>query len=44
MGIQPILPITVPVKKIKGAVRQHYVDVDIGVTVTLGMNKPLGYS
>ena len=28
MGMQPILPITVPVKKIKGAARQYYSDGD----------------
>ena len=28
MGVQPILPITVPVKKIKGAARQYYSDGD----------------
>ena len=31
MGMRPILPITVPVKKIKGATRQCYGDGD-GVT------------
>ena len=25
MGMQPVLPVTVPVKKIKGAARQRYV-------------------
>ena len=34
MGMQPILPVTVPIKKIKGATRQRYV-------VTLGVNRPL---
>ena len=28
MGLQPILPITVPIKNIKGATRQHYGDGD----------------
>ena len=28
MGMQPILPITVNVEKIKGATRQHYSDGD----------------
>ena len=39
MGMQPILPVTVSVIKIKGAARQRYVDSD--VTVTLGVNWPL---
>ena len=39
MGMQPILPITVPVIKIKGATRQHNVDGDVDVTVTLGVNR-----
>ena len=37
MGMQPILAITVSVRKIKDAVLQHYVDID--VTVTLGVNR-----
>ena len=37
MGMQPILPITVSVRKIKGAAHQHYVDV----TVSLDVNRPL---
>ena len=28
MGMQPILPVTLPVKKIKGAARQYYGDDD----------------
>ena len=28
MCMQPILPVTLPVKKIKGAARQRYVDGD----------------
>ena len=34
MAMQPILPVTVPVKKIKGAARQRYV-------VTFGVNRLL---
>ena len=37
MGMQPILTVTVPIRKIKGAARQQYVDV----TVSLGVNRPL---
>ena len=39
MGIdlQPILPVTVPVKKIKGAARQRYGDSD---GIGLGVNWP----
>ena len=33
MGMQPILPVIVSVKKIKGAARQRYV-------VTLGVDEP----
>ena len=36
MGMQPILPITVPVRKIKGVTRQRNV-------VTLGVNRPLNF-
>ena len=35
MGVRPILPATVPVKKIKGATRQHNVGM-------LGVNERLG--
>ena len=38
MGMQPILAITVSIKKIKGATCRHYVDGD--VTVMLGVKKP----
>ena len=31
IGMQPILPVTLLVKKIKGAARQRYVDGDGGV-------------
>ena len=41
MGMQPILPITVSVRKIKGAARQHYVDFNLDVTVSLDVNKSL---
>ena len=39
MGMQPILPVTVSIRKIKGADCQHYSDGD--VDVTLGVNRPL---
>ena len=29
MGMEPILPVSVPVKKIKRAARQHYIDGDV---------------
>ena len=38
MGIQPILTVTGPVRKIKGATVQHYVDFDVAVSV--GVNCP----
>ena len=41
IGTQPILPITVTVRKIKGAARQNYVESDVDVTVTLGVNRAL---
>ena len=40
MGMQPILLVTVSVKKIKGAACQRYVDGDGDVTVTLGVKRP----
>ena len=33
MGMQAILTVTVPVKKIKGADHQHYANIDVNVTV-----------
>ena len=41
MDMQPILPVNVTIRKIKGDVRQHYVDGGIDVTLTLGVNKAL---
>ena len=41
MGMQPILPVTVSVKKIKFAARQCYVYADIDVTGSLGVDEPL---
>ena len=40
MCTQPILPITVAVRKIKGAARECYIDRDVDVTVTLSVNRP----
>ena len=40
MGMQPILPVTVTIKKIKGSTRQHYVNIDVYVTVTPGVHRP----
>ena len=44
MGIQPILPITVPFKKMKGAARQCYVDGDGVVRCEQTLSMILWYS
>ena len=44
MGVQPILTVTVSVRKIKGGARQHYVDVKkINVAGERGVNRALVY-
>ena len=43
MGMQPILPVTVPVKKIKGADRQHYIDGDVNTQCEQTFKPWMGY-